>query len=126
MVKIFAMNCNETTVTLLDQPAHDAGILLRHTTRVTLVRNAQQNLQTARRAQRMALQTAVIAGVDPDAPMKLAIMDNEIAQGDFEANNEVSIELTDSEKTANSNAWRTFRERNSYLSKHRGQTYSLI
>ena len=80
---------NKTTVTLV-QPAHDAGILLRHTNRVTLVRNAQQNLQTARRAQRTALQTAVTTGVDPDAPMKLAFMDNEIAQGDFEANNEVA------------------------------------
>ena len=34
--------------------------------------------------------------------------------------------LTDSEKTQNNNDWRTYRERNASLAKHRGQTYSLI
>jgi hypothetical protein len=34
--------------------------------------------------------------------------------------------LTDSEKTQFSNEWRTFRERNTNLIKHRGQAFSLI
>ena len=63
---------------------------------------------------------------DPEAPVKLAILENEIAQGAFEAGEEIPIELTDSEKTQYSNEWRTYRERNASLIKHRGQAFSLI
>jgi hypothetical protein len=41
--------------------------------------------------------------MDPDAPMKLAILQNEIVQGDFSSSNEVAMELNDSEKTQFSN-----------------------
>ena len=70
--------------------------------------------------------TAVAAGVDLDAPMKLAVLQNEIAQGKFAANIEVPVELNDSEKTQFSNEWRTFRDCNANLIKHRGQAFSLI
>jgi hypothetical protein len=60
------------------------------------------------------------------APMKLAILQNEIAQGKFAASIEVPVVLTDSEKNQFSNDWRTFRERNTNLIKHRGQSFSLI
>jgi hypothetical protein len=58
--------------------------------------------------------------------MKLAILKNEIAQGDFSSRNEVAMELNDSEKMQFSNEWRTFRERNANVIKHRGQAFSLI
>jgi hypothetical protein len=61
------------------------------------------NLQQARRAQRLILQAAVAVGNDLDAPMKIAILDNDIAQGEFESSLEVPIELTDSEKTQYNN-----------------------
>jgi hypothetical protein len=61
-----------------------------------------------------------------DAPMKLAILQNEISQGKFAANIEVPVELTDSEKTQFINDLRTFRECNANLIKHRGQDFSLI
>ena len=61
-----------------------------------------------------------------DMPFKLAVVDNEIVQGDFDAMSPVSMVLTDAEKTANSNAWRSYRERNVNLLKQRGQAYSLI
>jgi hypothetical protein len=61
-----------------------------------------------------------------DAPMKLAILQNKIAQGEFAPSIEVPVLLTDSEKTQFSNYWRTFRERNTNLIKHRGQAFSLI
>ncbi len=48
------------------------------------------------------------------------------AQGEFDAIEPIPMQLTDEEKTANSNAWRTYRERNASLLKHRGQAYSLI
>ena len=58
--------------------------------------------------------------------MKLAVLQNKLAQGKFEANEDVPIVLTDSEKTQFSNKWRTYRERNANLVKHRGQAFSLI
>ena len=63
---------------------------------------------------------------DPEAPMKLAILNNAIAEGEFEQNMEVPIDMSDSEKTQYSNEWRSYRERNTQLTKHRGQAFSLI
>lgn len=64
--------------------------------------------------------------VDPDTPLRLALLQNNIAQGDFDALEPVPMQLTDNEKTSYSNAWRTYREQNASLLKHRGQAYSLI
>jgi hypothetical protein len=58
--------------------------------------------------------------------MQLVILDNEIAEGNYKQNNEVPIKMLDSEKTQYSNDWRTYRERNALLTKHRGQAFSLI
>ena len=72
------------------------------------------------------LEAAVIAGIDYTAPMKLAILENKSAQGDYKTNVDVHIIMTDSEKTQSSNEWQTYRERNVQLTKHRGQGFSLI
>ena len=61
-----------------------------------------------------------------DTPFKLAVVENKIAQGDFDAMSLVPMVLTDAERTENSNAWRSYRERNANLLKHRGQAYSPI
>jgi len=37
-------------------------------------------------------------------------VDDQIARGDMELNDEVEMKLTDDEQTAHSNAWRTHRE----------------
>ena len=58
--------------------------------------------------------------------MKLAILQNEIAQAEFEAAADVPIDLTDSKKTQWSNDWRTYHEQNSQLIKNHGQAFSLI
>jgi hypothetical protein len=91
-----------------------------------MIRNGQENLQQARLAQQTILEAIVDAGTDPEAPMKLAILNNAIAQGEFEQNMEVPIEMSDSEKTQYSNEWRSYRERSTQLIKHRGQAFSLI
>jgi hypothetical protein len=64
--------------------------------------------------------------MDMEGPMKLALLQNEISQGEFSANVEVPIVLNDSHKTQLSNEWRTYRERTSNLIKHRGQSFSFI
>ncbi len=115
---------NKSTVKL-DEPVHTTTVLNRHKTREQMIRAGQVNLQKARNAKRVILEAAV-AGGDPDAPMQLAILENEIAEGNYQQGSEVPIEMTESEKTQHSNEWRTYRERNALLLKHRGQAYSLI
>ena len=68
----------------------------------------------------------VTAGIDDAYPTKLAILENEITEGEYEANVDVPIVMNDSEKTQSINEWRTYRERNAQLTKHRGQGLSLI
>ena len=91
-----------------------------------MVQTREENLQRARLSKCVILEAAAALGADPDAPMQLVILDNEIAEGNYKQNNEVPIEMLDSEKTQYSNDWRTYRERNALLTKHRGQAFSLI
>jgi hypothetical protein len=72
------------------------------------------------------LEDEVTAGLNARAPVDLAILQNEIAQGVLELSEPVPIMLTDSEKTQSSDDWRTHQHRSSSLTKHRGQTCSLI
>jgi hypothetical protein len=111
---------------VLTKPVHTDNVLARHSVREVMIRNGQLNIQQARQAQETILKSALQAGTDMDAPMRLAILQNEIAQGEFAAIIEVPVVLTDSEKTQFSNDWRTFRERNTNLIKNRGQVFSLI
>jgi hypothetical protein len=111
---------------VLTEPVHTNDVLARHSVREVMIRNGQMNIQQARQAQESILKAALQAGTDMDAPMRLATLQNDIAQGEFTTSIEVPVVLTDSEKTQFSNDWRTFRERNTNLIKHRGQALSLI
>ena len=73
---------NKVTVTLAE-PAHDAGVLVRHRARETVVRAGQANIQVARRAGLAILEAAVAAGTDAEAPIRLAVLQNQIANGDL-------------------------------------------
>jgi hypothetical protein len=111
---------------VLTEPGNTDAVLAIHSVREVMIRNGQLNIQQARQAQETILKASVQAGTDMDSPMKLAILQKDISQGKFATNIKVPVELTDSEKTQFSNDWRTFRERNTNLIKHRGQTFSLI
>ena len=91
-----------------------------------MIRTGQANIQTARATQRTILEAAVTAGIDDAAPMKLEMLEHEIAQGYYEANVDIPIIMTDSENTHSRNEWRTYREINDQLKKHIGQGFSLI
>jgi hypothetical protein len=111
---------------ILVEPVHTDDVLLKHSLRETMILNGHMNIQRARKAQETILDAAVLAGIDMEAPMKLALLQNEIAQEEFSTNIEVPIVLNDSQNTQFSNEWRTYRERNENLIKHRGQALSLI
>jgi hypothetical protein len=112
--------------TVLTEPVYTNDVLLRHSVREVMIRNGQLNIQGARQAQETIPKSSAQAGTDMDALMNLEVLQKEISQGKFSANIEVPVELTDSEKTQFSNDWCTFRERNTNLIKHRGQSFSLI
>jgi hypothetical protein len=111
---------------VLSEPVHMPEVLDRHAICEQMVRTREENLQRARLSKRIILEAAAALGTDPDAPMQLAILDNQIAEGSYKQNNEVPIEMSDSEKMQYSNNWRTYQERNALLTKHRGQAFSLI
>jgi hypothetical protein len=48
-----------------------------------MIRKGEMNIQRARKAQEAILDAAVLKADDMEAPMKLAILQNEIAQGGF-------------------------------------------
>jgi pyruvate kinase len=91
-----------------------------------MIHNGHMSIQRARKAQETILEAAVQAGSDMEAPKKLALLQSEIAQGELSANAKVPIVLNDSQKTQFRNEWRTYRELNANLIKHRGQEFSLI
>jgi hypothetical protein len=93
---------------VLAEPVHTDDVVSRHGVREVMIRNGQLNIQRARLAQETILKAAVQVGTDMDDPMKLTILQKDIAQGEFAANTEVPVELTDSEKIQFSNDWCTF------------------
>jgi hypothetical protein len=108
---------NKITVVIIE-PVHTDDFLMRHSVREVTIRTGQLNIQQARQTKETILKASVLAGIDLDAPMKLAIIKNDISQGEFAANIEFPVELNDSEKTHFSNDWRTFGEHNANLIKH--------
>ena len=58
--------------------------------------------------------------------MKIEIMYNNIAKGDYEQASYIPIDMSDSENNAYGNVWCTYQERNEKLENHIGHAYSLI
>ena len=116
---------NRLTVNLVET-VHAPEVIAQHIIREQMMRTGQPHIQTVRETQKIILEAAVTAGIDDAATMKLAILDKAIAQVEYEANVNVPIVMTDSEKTHSRNWWCTYREINSQLTKHRGQGFSLI
>jgi hypothetical protein len=109
----------------IPEPEYTKDTLSKHATRAARVQSQQQRLQTARRAHERALKKAIVAG-DEDATMKLAILENEIEEANYQETVELPIKMDELKKTHYDDEWRTFRERNSRLEKQRGQAFSMI
>ena len=76
---------NKITVNLVES-VYATEIIARHSIQERMIRTGQSNIQTASENQSTILEAAVTASIDDAAPMKLAILDNDISQGDYEAN----------------------------------------
>ena len=68
-----------------------------------MIRTGQANIQTSRATHRTIMVAGFTAGINDAAPMKLAILDNEIAQDDYKQNLYFPIIVTYSEKTQSRN-----------------------
>ena len=73
-----------------------------------MIRTDQDKIHTARETQKTILEEAVTAGIDDTAPTKLEILENEITQGDYEQKVEITIIMTNLDKTQSRNEWRTY------------------
>ena len=60
-----------------------------------MIRTVQSNIQTYRATHRTILEASVTAGIDDADPMNLEILENDIAQGDYEENVDVPNIMTD-------------------------------
>ena len=89
---------NKLTVNLVE-PVYAHGDIAQHIIQERMIRTVQANIQTAKETQKNVLEAAVTASIDDAAPTNLAILENAIAQAEYEANVDVPIFITDSEKT---------------------------
>ena len=85
-------------------PVHSTEVWVRYATLEALVHTVQSNVQAARWAQASMLRAAATADPsDVELQMKIAILDNEIAKGDYDFSNKIPIEMLDSENTSYGN-----------------------
>ena len=106
---------------------HSTEVLVRHATQESLVRTGQYSIQADLQVKAIMVRSEATADPsDAEIPTKIAIMDNNIAKGDYDLANNIPIEMLESEKTAHGNEWRTYRERNANPEIYISLKYSLI
>ena len=103
---------------IVTEPIHSQAVLDRHAARVQVMAKSRDNLQRARTAQKVMLEAAVKTG-DAEAPMKLAVLDNEMLEAECNATQDTPMALTKLEKTQHNNEWCTHCERNTQLVKNK-------
>ncbi len=112
---------------VLQEPAYLQAILVRHAERVKATREHIQLRLKSLRAEKTAIKAELISAPTNCGLLKeLREVDDQIAKSDIELKDEVEMKLTDDEKTAHSNAWRTHCKSSNSLKKSRGKIYSLL
>ena len=66
-------------------------------------------------ANKVMLTQSVEYGNDPEAPIKLAMLESQIDEANYKASIYSTIRLTDAEMVEQDNAWLTYRERTASL-----------
>ncbi len=115
---------NKKTVHI-PKPEYTLDVLAKYKDRLLRNQTQQEQLQIARLAQQNALTIAVSAG-DTNAPMKLAILKNEIEEATYLEMVELPIKMSEIEKTHYDNKWRTYCKWTSRLEKQRRQAFAMI
>jgi hypothetical protein len=109
------------------KPAYSQAMRDRHAARVRATREQIELKLRSLRAEKTAIEIEINGASTNHGLLKeLQEVDNKIAKGDIELNDEVEMRLTDNEKISHSNAWRTHRETTESLKISRGKVYSLL
>jgi hypothetical protein len=112
----------------LSEPAYSQAIQNSHAARVKATREQIELRLKSLRAEKAAMIEAEITQAPTDCGLlkELREVDDQIARGDIKLTDEVDMKLTDDERTAHSNAWRTHQETTESLKKSRGKIYALL
>ena len=117
---------NKTRI-VLSAPTYSSATMTHHALRIALVRSQQVVMSTARLASQRSLEAEIVSNPNDRALItELAKLNNDIALADFEAAQDVPIELNDQERIDYSNECQNHSRRISTLETHREQAYSLI
>ena len=113
--------------TVLKEPASLQVILGRHAERVKTTRDRLNHKLTSLRDEMVEIKGKLAANPGNHSLRKeMQEVKDDIAKTKIKLKDEVEIKLTDNEKTAHNNAWRTHREASKSLKKSRGKVYSLL
>ena len=111
----------------MPEPVHSQAIKDRHAARVKATKDRIELKLRGLMAEKVAIQEELDTNPTNRALLKeMREVNDQIAQGEIELVDEVQIKLTDDEKIAHANAWRTHRETTESLKVSRGKAYSLL
>ena len=105
----------------IPQPERTQQVKDKHLKRVEQFKDHHSRPMQAREVKLQLLEAEVQIKEDPEAPVKLAILINEIDEVTYQATVKTAIKLDENEKTQYENEWRTHCERVSRLEKKGGQ-----
>ncbi len=108
------------------EPAHVQVILDRHTARVKATKDWIELKLKALKAEKTAIESEIATQSTRGLLKELMEVDDQIAKLEIELTDEVEMKLTEDERIAHSNAWRTHREATDSLKRSRGKVYSLL
>ncbi len=111
----------------LSEPAYSQVKRDRHAARVKATREQIELRLKSLRAEKTAIEVEIIETPSNRGLLKeLQEVDDQIARGNIKLNDKVEMKLTDNERRAHSNAWRTHQETTESLKKSRGKIYFLL
>jgi F0F1-type ATP synthase assembly protein I len=112
---------------VLTDPVHSLFILTSHAERVKETKDCLTLKLMSLRDERGDIAIEMTANpTNRGLKKEMREIDDDIAKTEIELKDEVEMKLTDDEKTAHSNAWRTHRELTDRLKTSRGKVYSLL
>ncbi len=112
---------------MIPEPVHSPLILARHAERVKATKDRLTLKLTRLKDKRGDIANEINADPNNRALKKeLREIEDDIAKTEIELKDEVEIKLTNDERTAHKNAWRTHMELTNQLKTSRGKVYSLL
>jgi hypothetical protein len=122
-----ANNLQSKTRIVLSAPAYPSMTMTQHALWIALVRSQQAAMLTAWLSNCTLLEAEIaLAPGNHSLVMELVKLNQDIAQADFEAAQDMPIKLNDQEQIDYSNKCQNYSRRISTLETNQGQAYSLI